>query len=246
MVILAYHKVDNRFELGLTNVKPKMFDRHISALKGGGFEFLTTPEDLATNRRSVHLTFDDGYDCFYRNVVPILFSAGVRAEVFVISDYIGKENTWDVRLSYKPFMHMNGAQLREIAAMGFKVGSHSCSHKDLTRLDRNSLWNELRNSKAEIEDLLGREVKSISFPFGKSNSTVTDIAREAGYMELYGLGRANSPGVIGRVGVYRIDTPGSVKRKADGNKYEILKSDFIHSFAEISALSSVRHKRERA
>lgn len=246
MVILAYHKVDNRFEFGLTNVRPGMFVRQISALKRNGIEILASAEEGVQGQNTVYLTFDDGYDCFYRNVVPALMSFGTKATVFVISNYIGKENSWDLRLSYKPFVHMNAAQIREIAALGFEVGSHSCSHRDLTRLDRKSVWDELKNSKTEIEDLAGREIESVSFPFGKYNSMVAEIAREAGYLRLYGLGSAGSNGVSERVPVYSIDTPISVRRKAELNKYEIIKSDFIHSFAEISALISIMRKEKPA
>lgn len=246
MVVLAYHKVDNRFEFGLTNVRPGMFVRQISALKENGIEISASEEEGVQGRKAVYLTFDDGYDCFYRNVVPALISFSTKATVFVISNYIGKENRWDVRLSYKPFVHMNAAQIREIAALGFEVGSHSCSHRDLTRLDRKSVWDELKNSKTEIEDLAGREIESVSFPFGKYNSMVAEIAREAGYLRLYGLGSAGSNGVSKRVPVYGIDTPISVRRKAELNKYEIIKSDFIHSFAEISALISIMRKEKPA
>lgn len=242
MAILAYHKVDNKFELGLTNVRPGMFARQISMLKENGIELSALPEKAAAGRDAVYLTFDDGYDCFYRNVVPVLISFGAKATVFVISDYIGKENRWDIRLSRIPFVHMNAAQLREVDSLGFQVGSHSCSHRDLTRLNRESVGDELRNSKAEIENLLGREVSEVSFPFGRYDSMVVDVAEEMGYKKLYGLGSTATTGVFERVPVYRIDTPKSVKRKAEMKRYEIIKSDFIHSFAGISALISVRHK----
>jgi len=246
MAILAYHKVDNKFELGLTNVRPEMFARQVFALKENGIELSASPERANASRDAVYLTFDDGYDCFYRNVVPVLISSGATATVFVISDYIGRENKWDIRLSRIPFVHMNVAQLREIASLGFQVGSHSRSHRDLTRLDRESVDDELRNSKAELEDLLGREINEVSFPFGRYDSTVVGMAKDAGYEKLYGLGSSATAGVFERVPVYKIDTPGSVMRKAEMKRYEIMKSDFIHSFAGISALISIRHKQRKS
>ncbi len=246
MTILAYHKVDNKFEFGLTNVRPKLFIGQISRLAKSGIDLSSSPEKAAADRKMVYLTFDDGYDCFYRNVVPVLLSFGAKATVFVISSYIGRENSWDIRLSYKPFVHMNAAQLREITTLGFEVGSHSCLHKDLTRLDRELVHNELRNSKIEIEDLIGREVNSVSFPFGRYNSAVADTAREVGYEKLYGLGSTGTNGVSERIPVYGIDTPASVRKKVELNRYEIMKSDLIHSFAGISALISVRRKEKPA
>jgi peptidoglycan/xylan/chitin deacetylase (PgdA/CDA1 family) len=246
MTTLAYHKVDDRFELGLTTVKPKTFTRQISELKEHGIELSPTTEDDFTDTLAACITFDDGYDCFYRNVVPILLSVEARATVFPVSDYVGKKNTWDLRLSYRYFQHMNASQLREIAELGFEVGSHSCSHRDLTRLDRESAWHELRNSKIELESLLGCEVNAVSFPFGRCNSAVADLAREAGYKRLFGLGSNASNGVLPRVPVYRIDSPKAVRRKVEMKRYEIMKSDLVHSFAEISALFSIKHRQKVA
>lgn len=240
MTVLAYHKVDDKFELGLTNVKPKSFYRQVTELMSYGYEIADLTQLPSANSKSVCLTFDDGYDCFYRNVIPFLMSFRAKAIVFVITDFIGKTNDWDIRLSYRPFVHLSAGQLKEIAKLGFEVGSHSCSHKDLTRLDPKLVKRELVNSKKRLEDLIGNEVGSISFPYGKHDAAVIDQAHEAGYARLFGLGSVVGDGVVKRVPVYRVDTAAAVRRKVAMNKFEIFKSDFIHSFANISALISVR------
>lgn len=240
--ILAYHKVDDRFEFGLTNVKPKSFVRQIQTCMAEGYKIVSDIEPAGSGK-SVCMTFDDGYDCFHRNVVPALESAGGKAVVFVIADYIGKTNSWDIRLSYKPFRHMSGAQIREVAAMGYEVGSHSCTHRDLTRLTASVLEEELTRSKKMLEDITGVEVDALSFPFGRYNRATAEAAFEAGYRRLFGMGSSANEGVIPRIPVYRIDSPASVLRKVELDRREIIKSDFIHSFANISALFSVRESR---
>ncbi len=240
--ILAYHKVDDRFEFGLTNVKPKSFLRQIQACIAEGYKIVSDVEPAGSGK-SVCLTFDDGYDCFCRNVVPALESTGGKAIVFVISDYVGKTNSWDIRLSYKPFTHMTSEQIREVAEMGYEVGSHSCTHRDLTRLSQYALKDELVRSKEFLEDVTGVEVDALSFPFGRYNRATAEAAFEAGYRRLFGLGSSASEGVLPRIPVYRIDSPASVLRKIGLGRGEIMKSDFIHSFANISALFSVRESR---
>lgn len=241
MTVLAYHKVDDRFELGVTIVKPEMFFRQISGLKERGYKISSSKTPLEPDGESVRLTFDDGYDCFYRNVAPFLASIGTTATVFVITDFIGKKNDWDIRLSYKPFVHMDKGQLMEIAGQGFEVGSHTCTHKDLTRLDRVEVSNELVASKKRIEDMLGKEVKAISFPFGRHNPEVVEIARDAGYELLYGLGSSVTEGVIERMPVYRFDSAAAVGRKAAKSRFEVVKGNLVHSLSNVSALLSVRH-----
>lgn len=242
--ILAYHKVDERFELGLTNVRPRAFARQIKACMENGYRVVPDLEPPGSGK-SVCLTFDDGYDCFHRNVVPALQPLGASAVVFVISDFIGRTNEWDVRLSYKPFRHMTAQQIKEVAAMGFEVGSHSRSHRDLTRLSPVVLKEELSSSKKSLEDLIGSEVDALSFPFGRYNRATAEAAFEAGYRRLFGLGSSSNEGVIPRIPVYRIDSAASVLRKLDYDRFEIFKSDLIHSFANISAILSVKERRER-
>ncbi len=240
--VLAYHKVDDRFELGLTNVRPKSFERQIGSIVGQGYR-ITSGLEPPGSGKSVCLTFDDGYDCFHRNVVPTLASFGAKAIVFVITDFVGKTNSWDVRLSYRPFRHMTAEQIREVAGLGFEVGSHSCSHRDLTRLEPDILKNELTSSKKFLEDLTGNEVDAFSFPFGRYNRITAEAAFAAGYRRLFGLGSVSREGVIARMPVYSIDSAGAVLRRLDLNKVEVMKSDFIHSFANISALLSMRKSR---
>ncbi|MCL5268087.1 MAG: polysaccharide deacetylase family protein [Bacteroidetes bacterium] len=243
MAVLAYHKVDNRFELGVTTVKPEVFFKQIGELQKRGYEIHQSTGRDAETGDGVCLTFDDGYDCFYRNVAPFLTSLHVGATVFVVTDFIGRTNEWDIRLSYRPFVHMDKNQIREVAELGFEVGSHSCSHRDLTRLDRTAVSNELVNSKKQIEDMLGREVRTVSFPFGRHNADVVALAKEAGYDLLFGLGSSVEDGVIRRIPVYRFDGAAAVRRKVAMNKLEIMKGDLVHSFAYLSSLLSVRHAR---
>lgn len=241
--VLAYHKVDDRFELGLTNVRPKTFRRQVEACVAHGYRLVSDLEPAGSGK-SLYLTFDDGYECFHRNVVPTLSSIGGKAIVFVITDYIGQTNDWDLRLSNKPFRHMSAQQIKEVVRLGFEVGSHSCSHRDLTRLAPDVLRDELSTSKRMLEDLTGVEVDALSFPYGRYDRPTAEAAFAAGYRRLFGLGSSSREGVIPRVPVYRIDSPPAVLRKLDFNKIEILKSDFIHSFANISALLSVRESRK--
>jgi peptidoglycan/xylan/chitin deacetylase (PgdA/CDA1 family) len=62
-----------------------------------------------------------------------------------------------------------------------KIGSHGKSHIDLTKCDEKILEKELVYSKKYLEDLLGKTVDSISFPYGASNIKVKTAAEAAGY-----------------------------------------------------------------
>jgi peptidoglycan/xylan/chitin deacetylase (PgdA/CDA1 family) len=58
-------------------------------------------------------------------------------------------------------------QLRIMQDHGVVCGSHTITHPVLSRLDRESLLRELRDSRLLLEKHLGRPVTDFAFPFGK-------------------------------------------------------------------------------
>jgi len=72
-------------------------------------------------------------------------------------------------------------QVREMAAAGFEIGSHTCSHRILTRLAAGSANDELLRSKAVIERLVGVKVEHFAFPNEAGNDALVRAAARAGY-----------------------------------------------------------------
>jgi peptidoglycan/xylan/chitin deacetylase (PgdA/CDA1 family) len=94
-----------------------------------------------------------------------------------------------------------------LAASGWEIGSHSCSHPRLTQVTDAALQAELRDSRAVLERQLGR-CTSLAYPYGDVDSRVVEAAREAGYeaavglpLRLNGRDHLNWP----RVGIYHTD-----------------------------------------
>jgi peptidoglycan/xylan/chitin deacetylase (PgdA/CDA1 family) len=142
-------------------------------------------------------------------------SRAVQGTVFPVVGSIGGLNVWDVNLAPRPVMHMSWSHLREMSEAGFEIGSHTITHRDLTRVNVRDLDRELIDSKMMIEDKIGVRVRSICYPFGRYSHRVIDRAVAAGYT----CGFTSSPGAsdslmaIGRWGVYSIDGAGSLERK---------------------------------
>jgi peptidoglycan/xylan/chitin deacetylase (PgdA/CDA1 family) len=111
---------------------------------------------------------------------------------------------------------MSRQQIRELAQLGVEFGSHGRTHTDLTSMSNTKLEIELSVSRRELEDILGRPVTSISYPFGRLNSRVLAAAASAGYETGYTMQyprSADSPLARGRVAVYSFDTLLTVKLK---------------------------------
>lgn len=74
--------------------------------------------------------------------------------------------------------YFDAADLRELCALGMTVGSHAATHSDLTRCDDRSLHHELVESKEQLGGWIGRSVDFLSYPDGRYNDKVLDVASQ--------------------------------------------------------------------
>lgn len=254
--VLAYHKVTNEFEWGITRVKPESFEQQVEYLKEEGFSNIDLEQLLSGKEKKdkqIAFTFDDGYESVYQNAFPVLKRYGFSATIFLITGYTGKENSWEAGFGRK-FKHLSWEQIQEMKESGLQFGSHTVNHPDLTRLHQKSLGYELKKSKEIIEDKLNQEIKFLSYPFGRHNQLVRTEAKNAGYKAAFTLTSeiSENPFAVGRKGVYLFDTPLSIKIKlsrSTGSKFgkglfwiEDYKSWIINQFATGSILVK-RYKR---
>jgi peptidoglycan/xylan/chitin deacetylase (PgdA/CDA1 family) len=89
---------------------------------------------------------------------------------------------------------MTWSMVRELAAAGAVIGSHTRSHPVLVNQSRAELAVELAGSKRALEAALDREVLHLSYPVGGFNSTCVEAAVAAGYRYAYGTCRHRSTG----------------------------------------------------
>lgn len=99
VTVFCYHRVtDNPLDTWRLSVSPTLFDKQIKYIKDN-YHLLRSEEDWtsACDQRAAVITFDDGYEDFYTNAVPILERNCVPATVFVCTDNINtdQEFWWD-------------------------------------------------------------------------------------------------------------------------------------------------------
>jgi peptidoglycan/xylan/chitin deacetylase (PgdA/CDA1 family) len=85
---------------------------------------------------------------------------------------------------------MDWDMVRAMQAGGMCFGGHTVHHPILTRLPRQQAREEIRNSKAHIEEELGRQVLSFAYPNGMRgdwNKEVEAEVRNAGYKAAFTL-----------------------------------------------------------
>lgn len=130
--------------------------------------------------RTAVITFDDGY---LDNLAACeeLQKRGMRATWFIVSGSIGQPPRWPV--DGRPAERLlNAAELREMQAGGMEIGSHTVSHARLTDVDDIRLMQELADSKATLEAILGNTVASFAYPYGVWDARCAAAVQQAGYL----------------------------------------------------------------
>ena len=121
-----------------------------------------------------HVTFDDGDISNVTAALPTLLEHGLRATFFITSGFVDR-----------PGM-LRRRDVRTLADAGMRIGAHGMSHGFLEDMDLDALRHELRDSKAALEDIIGREVDAMALPGGRGGARELDEALACGYRDLYG------------------------------------------------------------
>ena len=157
------------------------------------------------------ITFDDGYECTYREAWPVLRQAGIPATLFV-----------DTARLDGPRPALTSEELSTMASEGLEIASHSASHVDTTTLDAGELAQEMETSRQVLESLLEGPVVGFAAPYGRYDAATIEAARAAGYLYLCTCRQHQTnhprgdPFLVDRLEINRGDDIHRVERKLQG------------------------------
>ena len=131
-------------------------------------------------QQSVMITIDDGWKATHTLAMDVLKEFDYPFTVFLYKNYVGVGGR-----------SMSPEEIREIAAAGGTLSSHSVSHANMSdRKGRSAeaytawLKEELEESHRFLEENFGDTgavEKTLAFPYGIYNDQVLELAREFGY-----------------------------------------------------------------
>jgi len=135
--------------------------------------------------RYVSVTFDDGYQNIIDNALPELAQRGIPATLFIVSGAFGCTPNWeDYSASGDPAMNepiMREDELRKLSPDLVQIGSHTQTHPMLTRLSEPEARSELSQSRARLQEILNRDIRFLSFPYGAFHNDLIAWCRDEGY-----------------------------------------------------------------
>jgi peptidoglycan/xylan/chitin deacetylase (PgdA/CDA1 family) len=183
-MILMYHAValmaDDPNQLC---VSPARFGEQMTWLDRRGLRGVSVATLVGAMRTNAHhglvgITFDDGYASILESALPELQRHGFGATAFIVSDRLAGTNEWDAGPGW-PLLSI--AEVRELAAAGVEIGSHSATHSRLAGVDAGRLVLEVEMSRERLGSLLGTEIQGFAYPYGSMDARCRTAVRQAGY-----------------------------------------------------------------
>jgi len=203
-LVLCYHAVSDAWRDPLA-VRESAFAYQLGSLSARGFTGSDLTDAVRGRAGAVHCTFDDAY-VSVATAVELLDRFRVPATVFVITGCAGggeppADHAGDLRAAT-----LSWDELRELAARGVGIGSHTVTHRHLTTLGGGELARELTDSREQIEDELRQRCRALAYPYGDTDERVCRAAAQAGYEVGLAAGAGRSgPFDAPRISVFRHD-----------------------------------------
>lgn len=129
----------------------------------------------------VVLTFDDGCNKFLTTVLPILEKYGFPSALYPVSDDLGEIASWPKTVN-QDLKIISERELKILSQRGVEIGAHSKSHVKLTQVPHATAVLEVRESKLKLEHIIGKEIKSFSYPHGDYDKSIVRIIANAGFL----------------------------------------------------------------
>jgi len=163
--------------------------RHVARLKEAGYRPMTFRQfkdlilaqeerDVRVDPKSVLLAFSDVTPQNLPDIADVLAASGVPGTFFLSTRSVGMDG-------------ITAKQIVTLIANGSDVQSGAHAGDDLRSMTNAQVELELKQSRKILEDITGRDVFAIAYPWGGVNDRVLQFAADAGY--LFGVGASPKP-----------------------------------------------------
>jgi len=186
-------------------------------MQSGPVRVTTIDELLALppSANAVAVTFDDGFANFAQIAAPRLLHHGFPVTVFVVTDNVGRTNSWGNGSGIPELPLMDWKALASLQGRGVTIGAHTRTHRDLTRIPPAAVDEEVRGCADLIERRMGIRPAAFAYPYGRLDrstaAVVSSTFRHACTTEFSTLDSQVTRDSIPRLDMYYFQQPGRLE-----------------------------------
>jgi peptidoglycan/xylan/chitin deacetylase (PgdA/CDA1 family) len=243
-LILMYHAIDTPRSASEARycVTPTAFREQIAYLPRAGLNPIPLSQLVDAFRsekpipqNSVVVTFDDGFECFQRNALPVLTEYRIPATLFAVAGKLGETNSWMQAKGWPERRLMDAGELRAVQAAGMAIGCHALSHIPLTKSSDSELKKETADARRLLSEAVGADVTQFAYPHGAQGKRERRAVAEAGFVAAC----STEPGFNGphadlfalrRIDIYGSDTLASFRRKLQFGANRVTRGDLARYY----------------
>ncbi len=187
VIVLAYHQIrdveysdDYKTRLFITSTE--IFEKEMKYLYDNGYtsisftDYINYLKDKTKNpipKKSVIISFDDGYITQYTNAFPILKKYNLKATFFI---YMGCIDIFPAC--------MNSENLKELISNKMFLANHTLNHIYLPNYKDRTIIKEIENNQNILQEKFGFQniEKVLAYPYGGQDSRIKNILNNLGYI----------------------------------------------------------------
>ena len=191
--ILCYHQIRDWTARDSKNARDYIvpvaqFKAQIKMLADSGYHtvlpdqlyaYLTTGAPLPP--KPVMLTFDDTDLDQFTVARPTLAQHGYKALYFVMTVSLGRPR------------YMSKAQVKQLAAEGNVIGSHTWDHHNVKKYQGRDWETQIDKPTKTLEEITGRKINYFAYPFGLWNPPAFPELRQRGFVAAFALAEKRDP-----------------------------------------------------
>ena len=182
--ILSYHNIGT--DGAFFTVRPETLEKQAEYIKKTGLKVVFLSELIARLREKkdiaglVALTFNDGYESAYTNVLPILKKNDMPASVFASVEYLDTNIQTSDGFTFKT---LSLAQVREMLASGLVEFFPQTQHRvPLDSVSYEGAAMKMDQSRFDLESIIKHDARVFSFPKGRYTQKLVDHLKESGWL----------------------------------------------------------------
>ena len=177
---LMYHHIQNKEAAQEKNqtaltVETDFFRKHIQELRDKGYRTASMQELIAffdegvtIPKKSVLLTFDDGYDDFAKNALPILNEYGYKATIFVSTGLLDNSG------------YLSWQDVSQATPSAYLFANHTWSHKNM-QTTKDKIEFEISIADTQLTERGLNSPKIFSYPYGFSSDYAKNYLQKLEY-----------------------------------------------------------------